>query len=293
MADVALPMPRNLVDDTAASGNEHRRAWIAGLPQAVATAEQRWSLRLGEPFQPGGVTAWVAPARTRDDTDAVLKVGWRHDEAEHEADGLRVWAGQGAVRLYAADATNDTVVLLLERCVPGITLAGTPEPEQDIVIAALLPRLWRDPPTSHPFRPLRDLCEAWADSFERGPKAADLDPGLVREGIALFRSLPDTADRQVLLCTDLHAGNVLAAQREPWLMIDPKPYVGDPTYDALQHLLNCDARLHADPRGLAEHLAELLGLDGDRLLLWLFARCIQESAAFPALADIARRIAPT
>ena len=180
------------------------------------------------------------------------------------------------------------MVLLLERCVPGTPLAGRPEPEQDAVIAALLPRLWRDPPAGHSFRPLRDLCEAWADAFERAPRAANLDPSLADEGIELFRSLPETADRQVLLCTDLHAGNVLAAQREPWLMIDPKPYVGDPTYDALQHLLNCDARLRTDPHGLAKHWAELLGLDGDRLLLWLFARCVQESAEFPALADIAR-----
>jgi len=293
MAAVALPMPRNLVVGAASNANEQRRAWIAALPHAVAAVQQRWSLRLGEPFQPGGLNAWVAPARTRDDADLVLKVGWRHYEAEHEADGLRVWAGQGAVRLHAADATNDTVVLLLERCVPGTPLAGSPQSEQDTVIAALLPRLWREPPSRHPFRPLRDLCEAWAAAFERAPRAANLDPGLAREGIALFRSLPDTADRQVLLCTDLHAGNVLAAQREPWLMIDPKPYVGDPTYDALQHLLNCDARLHTDPHGLAKHVAELLGLDGDRLLLWLFARCVQESAEFPALADIARRIAPT
>ena len=293
MTGVALPMPRNLVTDTGSGANEQRQAWITALPQIVAAVQQRWSLRLGEPFQPGGTTAWVAPARTNDDTDLVLKIGWRHYEAEHEADGLRVWDGQGAVRLHAADATNDTVVLLLERCVPGTPLAGRPEPEQDTVIAALLPRLWRDPPAGHPFRPLRDLCAAWADAFERARRAADLDPGLARAGIALFRSLPDTADRKVLLCTDLHAGNVLAAQREPWLMIDPKPYVGDPTYDPLQHLLNCDARLHADPRGLAKHVAELLGLDGDRLLLWLFARCVQESAEFPALADIARRIAPT
>jgi streptomycin 6-kinase len=57
-----------------------------------------------------------------------------------------------------------------------------------------------------------------------------------------------TAERNVMLCTDLDAGNVLAAQREPWLVIDPKPYAGDPTYDVLQHMLNCDRRLAADPR---------------------------------------------
>jgi streptomycin 6-kinase len=31
----------------------------------------------------------------------------------------------------------------------------------------------------------------------------------------------------VLLHQDLHADNVLAAQREPWLTIDPKPLSGE------------------------------------------------------------------
>jgi streptomycin 6-kinase len=108
----------------------------------------------------------------------------------------------------------------------------------------------------------------------------------------LFRELPASADREVLLCTDLHAGNVLAAQREPWLAIDPKPYVGDPHYDVLQHMLNCAERLAADPVGFARRMAGLADLDHHRLLLWLFARCVQESPGWPPLADIARRIAP-
>jgi streptomycin 6-kinase len=91
----------------------------------------------------------------------------------------------------------------------------------------------------------------------------------------------------------MHAENVLAAGREPWLVIDPKPYVGDPTYDPLQHLLNCPERLAADPRGLAARVADLLGLDRERLVLWLFARCVQESPDSPNLAQVAHRIAPT
>ncbi len=97
----------------------------------------------------------------------------------------------------------------------------------------------------------------------------------------------------MLLCTDLHAENVLAARREPWLVIDPKPYVGDPTYDPLQHLLNCGDRLRADPHDLVRRMADLLGLDPERLLLWMFARCVQESPDWPALGEVARRIAPT
>ena len=145
-----------------------------------------------------------------------------------------------------------------------------------------------------PFRPLQDMCEAWADEYEAKAAArpVHLDPGLAHEGLGLFRTLAATAERNVLLCTDLHADNVLASQREPWLVIDPKPYVGDPTYDALQHILNCDHRLQADPGGLVRHMADLLALDGARLLLWLFARCVQESPDRPDLADVARRIAP-
>lgn len=125
-----------------------------------------------------------------------------------------------------------------------------------------------------------------------GPGPGVVDPGLARDGIALFRTLPGDTDRHVMLCTDLHAGNVLAAEREPWLVIDPKPYVGDPTYDVLQHLLNCRDRLRANPVGMARRMSDLAGLDPDRVQLWLFARCVQESLHWPDLGEVARRIAP-
>lgn len=289
---MAFPMPRNLAQ---AAADDGRGAWIATLPDAVSMLRERWSLDLGEPFQPGGQTAWVAPARRAGADELVLKVGWRHDEAAHEAGALRAWNGDGAVRLHAAaEVGEQTTALLLERCTPGTTLAARPEPEQDIVIAGLLLRLWIEPAPGHPFRPLQVMCDAWADEYEQR-SAADrsaLDPGLARDGVALLRALPANAERAVLLCTDLHAENVLAAEREPWLVIDPKPYVGDPTYDPLQHILNCDERLRTDPHTLVWRIADLLGLDRERLLLWLFARCVQQSPSCPALAETARRIAP-
>jgi streptomycin 6-kinase len=289
-----LRLPDNLVDT---AEHEGRQAWLATLPGTVRTLSRRWSLTVGPPFQPGGRTAWVAPAVAADGRDVVLKVGWRHPEAEQEADGLRVWAGRGAVQLYAATTFGTTFALLLERCSPGSVLSDRPEDEQDLVIARLLARLWRASPVAAVaavFRPLQEMCNQGADELEAkvASGAGGLDPGLAREGIILFRDLPASAQRNVLLCTDLHAGNVLAAQREPWLVMDPKPYVGDPTYDALQHLLNSDRRLHADPRGLVARVADLLQLDRDRLTLWLFARCVQESPDWPELAAVARLIAP-
>jgi len=102
------------------------------------------------------------------------------------------------------------------------------------------------------------------------------DPGLVQEGLRLLEELPRTAPREVLLVTDLHAGNVLRAQREPWLVIDPKPFVGDPAYDATQHLLNCPERLLSQPRTTIDRFADLLGVDHERVRLWTFARAVAE-----------------
>lgn len=251
---------------------------------------RRWELTVGAPFEHDGETAWVAPARGADGRDLVLKLGTRHTEAAHEADGLRLWDGVGAVRLHGVAEYGEVTALLLERCRPGGTLGRlVAEPEQDVIVAGLLRRLWR--PAGDPFRPLHQMCDAWASEFEsRG--AGTLDPGLAREGIGLFRSLPRTAAARVLLCTDLHGGNILAAAREPWLMIDPKPYVGDPCYDVLQHMLNCGGRLREDPVGLANRMAGLLDLDAERVRLWLFARCVQESPGWPGLAEVATVLAP-
>jgi streptomycin 6-kinase len=121
------------------------------------------------------------------------------------------------------------------------------------------------------------------------------DEGLVREGLRLFEELSRSTTEHVLLATDLHAGNVLRARREPWLVIDPKPFVGDPAYDATQHLRNCDVRLRSDPDGTIRHFADLLGIDGDRIRLWMFARAAAEPRDNwndDALMTLARAIAP-
>jgi streptomycin 6-kinase len=251
-----------------------RAAWLDRLPGALEDLERRWSLTAGAPFDGEDVScAWVAPVERADGTSAVLKLGMPHMEAEHELEGLRFWDGDPTVRLLEAD--DELGAMLLERCEPGTSLRVLPEPAQDVVIAGLLRRLWRPPSPPHPFRPLSAMTEYWTRETmaraERWP-----DPGLVREGLRLFEELPRTAPTEVLLATDLHAGNVLRAEREPWLVIDPKPFVGDPAYDATQHLFNCDARLRADPERTIQRMADLLGVDRERVRLWTFARAAAE-----------------
>jgi streptomycin 6-kinase len=283
-------LPANLAEAAAGDRHDRRRDWVARLPGIVAGLAERWELTLGEPYQPGGVSAWVAPVRTADGRDLTIKVGWAHPESDHEAAALRLWAGRGTVLVHEVERFADTHALLLEQCHDTL-LRSRPEEEQDEVVAGLLRRLWVEPPAGHRFRPLTQMCAEWADEHETDERV-NLDPGIARAGVELWRTLPATADREVLLLTDLHAGNVLAAEREPWLVIDPKPYVGDPAYDPLQHLLNCEERLHADPFGLADRMADLTGVDRDRFRLWLFARCAVESAWWPSLAPVAAATAP-
>src|SRR5258705_330516 len=113
-------------------------------------------------------------------------------------------------------------------------------------------------------------------------------------GPAVFAALVGTTPTPVLLARAPHAGNVLRAQREPWLVIDPKPFVGDPAYDATQHLLNCRARLRADPDRLIRRFADLLSVDHDRVRLWLFARVVTTTDGWSgdSLMDVARLIGP-
>src|SRR5262245_35445 len=135
--------------------------------------------------------------------------------------------------------------------------------------------MWRTPPEPHGFRPLSELTAHWAAETSSESERWS-DAGLVREGLRLFRELPETAPVCVLLATDLHAGNVLRAEREPWLVIDPKPFVGDPAYDATQHLLNNLGRLRAHADRTIRSLADLLGVDHVRVRAWTFARLAAE-----------------
>jgi len=263
------------------------------LPAVVPELHRRWKLTPDAPLCGEEAScSYVEAVRRIDGTPAVLKISMPHMEQEQESDGLRFWNGDTTVRLFESD--DEFQAMLLERCQPGTTLRLLDESEQDIVISGLLRRLWRRLPTPHAFRPLSALIEYWSNQtlaeVEKWP-----DPGLVRKGLRVSKALASTANTDVLLATDLHAGNVLRAEREPWLVIDPKPFAGDPAYDVTQHLFNCSARLQSHPDRTIKRLADLLEIDEERLRRWTFARAAaepREDWSNREWIDLARAIAP-
>ena len=249
-----------------------RKTWLENLPELIDKQLFQWSLRLEGPFHNDGTCSWVSRVVRSDGTQAVLKLAMPHMEGKDEIRGLRYWSGRSMVKLLEAD--DDCGAMLLERCLPGTPLRLEPEPAQDRIIAVVLTRVWQSTTEGIGllgFRPLSQMTDLWCLET-LAQRYFWPDAGLVEEGMRTMTELAQPAPDDVLLATDLHAGNVLRSQREPWLAIDPKPFVGDRSYDPVQHLINCETRLHRDPVGLVERIADLTGVDSRRLRLWTFAR---------------------
>jgi streptomycin 6-kinase len=191
-----------------------------------------WDLELEDPVDTP--TSLVVPAGT-----TVLKLNApSHVEADREADALERWNGNGAVRLLARD--DERRALLIERCVPGTRMwdAGV---DETTVVSDLLPRLQVEVRGAHPFGLLVDQAERWAHDVPRWYDEAGkpFERALLDTAVDVYRTASRSA--AYLANQDLHGGNVLRAEREPWLVIDPKPLIGERELEASALLRNADS----------------------------------------------------
>lgn len=132
---------------------------------------------------------------------------------------------------------------------PGRPLAEEPDDEVTVSLAAgVLVRLWQPVDGDHPFESLADLAAELSVAAEERLDRFDppWDLGLVREGIGVLHELPRTTEKLALLHQDFHPRNILSAQRQPWLAIDPKPVVGDPAFDPVQLIVQVGDLLAKD-----------------------------------------------
>ncbi|WP_425579673.1 aminoglycoside phosphotransferase family protein [Streptomyces coacervatus] len=249
------------------------RTFIAGLPHLAEEFLHRWELRLdGPPMY--GMCALVLPVVRTDGTPAVLKLQLPDEETKGEPIALRAWDGDGAVRLLDHDDATGT--LLLERLDPARMLSHLPDSrEAALVIARLLAHL-----TATPAPPgLRRLDEIAQAMLDRTPRTLERIPDpedrrLITDCAAAVREvLDDPGDR--LLHWDLHYENVLAADRAPWLAIDPKPLAGDVGFELFPAL---DNRFEpAEITWRFDAMTDVLDLDRAQARAWTLARVLQTS----------------
>lgn len=203
--------------------------------------------------------------------DRVLKIQWPHHESEHEAAALELWNGDGAVRLLAHDPSRHA--LLLERCRPGTYLHAVGAKKALRVLVDLLPRLWKA--ADQPFRSLTEETEWWTIRDEWANTGRPFEEALVDAAEDAFEELVPTQGEQVLLHQDLHGGNVLAAEREPWLAIDPKPLAGEREF-GLAPIIRSFELGHGKREVLhrLDLLTAELGLDRERARGWAIGQTI-------------------
>ncbi|MDX3077949.1 aminoglycoside phosphotransferase family protein [Streptomyces sp. NPDC088354] len=278
-----LQPPERLIRTVSAWEGDPGRAWLAGLPERAADHLARWDLRPERVLSPGGQISMVVLVRQADDTPATLKLGLVTDETRHEHAALARWDGRGAVRLLRADP--DEGVLLMERLHGDVSLRSLPEAKAMLEASATLQRLWVPPGDAHPFTSVADRTAGLAARLrERGRRPyVDVEAHpLIDEALAIRDALTGASEPEaMLLHGDYHHGNVLSADRVPWLAIDPKPLVGDPAFDLawlvrdrLDTLLASPGAQAAARRRVAK-LSDALEVDRDRVRGWALFRAVE------------------
>jgi streptomycin 6-kinase len=264
----------------------------ADVRRALAECLDRWSLRVTGDAFPEAFVSVVVPVVGPDGHEAVLKVQSPHRESEHEAAALARWDGDGAVRLLAHDEAR--CALLLERCEPGAPLRTAGSEVALDVFVGVLPRLWV--PAGDPFTSAADEAEHWTARLPATWARAGrpFERALVDRAIGLLRELAPTQGPAVLLHQDLHAGNVLSATREPWLVIDPKPLAGEREL-GLAPIVRGTELGHSETavRHRLDRLTADLGLDRERARAWAVAQTLawafgDDDEVIPEHVDVAR-----
>lgn len=259
---------------------EHNRedpAWLGALPDLLQRLARRWSLTLDPPF-PGIAFNYVAPA-FRADGACVIKISRHVDETRSELAALRLWDGRGAARVLDADL--EVGALLVERVEPGGTLVEVADRDDDAatrVAADLLRKMWFPVPDQSGLRPL----SRWCDAFDRNRAALlrgdrGFPAALFERADSLRHDLLASTHDPVVLHGDLHHGNILRADREPWLAIDPKGLRGDRYFDVCQFLRNPRPVSAEINRRRLDILTDDLGLDRPRAAAWCFVHAVLDA----------------
>lgn len=207
--------------------DEPGRAWLDALPSLVEDQCRRWRLERDGVVRHGS-NALVLPVR-RGQEALALRMAPPDDDVAREAATLRFWGGRGTVLLHDADTGRRA--LLLERLDASRSLQGVDVREAAEVFGALTKRLAVPAPADAPST--RSVAVALADSLERDwdALARPLPRPLLDRALTHVRDLADAECSEEAVDGDLHHQQVLAGDRDPWLVVDPELLSGDREHD--------------------------------------------------------------
>ncbi|MGA9533732.1 MAG: aminoglycoside phosphotransferase family protein [Anaerolineales bacterium] len=271
-------LPADFVNRVVSVYGPRGAAWLAELPARIDRIASLWDLKVEVPFAELHYH-YVTAAVRLDGSGAVLKLAVPGVEIDREADCLRVYAGEGAPVLLAHD--SNLGALLMERVRPGHNLMGLDEAQAIAVACGLMSQLHKPVGESAQFPTVAD----WGKGFGRlrgrfDGKTGPLPESLVAKAEGVFWDLESAMAPPVLLHGDLHHGNVLASDRQPWLAIDPQGVIGESAYEVGAFLRNPTPGVASRPdlrKLLASRVAmfsEIIDVDRRRIAGWGFAQAV-------------------
>jgi streptomycin 6-kinase len=244
--------------------------WVDGLPSLIAELEETWHISTGPAYQTG-TEAYVAPARTDDGLEVVLKLLLPRDsEAAHnEITALRLANGESCAQLLRDDP--DRGAMLLERLGPPLSSLDIPIGERHEILCDAAVKVWR--PASDSGLPTgadkgKWLSEYIAETWET------LDRPCSERAIAYARACAERRiaahddEHAVLVHGDIHQWNALKAD-SGYKLVDPDGLLAEPEYD-LGIIMREDPEelMQGDPHERSRWLASRTNLDETAIWEW-------------------------
>ena len=273
-ANLRVMVTDELINNVTEAWGQAGTDWLDRLPSLLSEVEERWSIRVDEPFDLS--FNYVAPAVREDGTDVVLKLGVPDDDHRREEEALRLFNGRGAIWLLMSDP--DRGAMMLERLKPGAYLGDLADREQATSIAAgVMKQLWRPAPRQHLLPGMSDYSGGLEWLQRQLDGTGPLPKPLVVQAEGMLRELVEQTNQPVVLHGDLHPWNILSAERERWLAIDPHGIVGDPAYELGPFIYSLPLPRDQPARVLSrrlDQLAEELGFERERIMNAVLPRAV-------------------
>jgi streptomycin 6-kinase len=262
---------------TRARIGDEARPWLSRIATLQRELTARGELELEDPIA-GGATAYTIPATRGGREAVVLRISYPDGWFAEETRALLEFDGRGVVELIDHDERG---AHLLERAVPGTSALDLDEADGDEAAAAVLEQLWEPAPDAG-FTDVADEVGRWAESMPTRfiELMSPFERPLADLAAEKLHDLAGSQQERLLLHGDLTHRNLLAAERLPWLAIDPKPLVGERAFDVASLMRDRleDVLADEDPVSRLQRrldlLSERLGCDRERLREWSFATTI-------------------
>ena len=274
----SLNLPEKFTGTITGMFGEKGRQWLEELPEIIEKIAAEWSLQVGEAF-PNLSYHYVASCVCADGMEAVLKLGFPGEDSEffNEVKMLQFYGAQATVELLRVSDSH--FAMLLEKLVPGETLGELCLRDDvraaQIAVDILKKTVKKAPPDGGGFFWL----ENWIAGFERAKNTA-FPQQSIKKAQDLFNKLAGDRAEKFLLHGDFHHENILSAEREPFLLIDPKGLVGSVGYDVAVFLNNHRNWLKRSPDLAAKldhctgKFAEAFQIEPQALREWAFVQMV-------------------